>query len=154
MNIHKEKTYKVLLLKIVMVIKYKKGFDVPIEKLDELFLNIGWNPRGEKRWAEVLSKSYFMYTAWNGQTLVGMGRIMEDGVMCMFYDIGVHPKYQHQGIGSKILQTLIDAVKNKKYASIGLFAWSENPISKPFYRKFGFVEKKTGMELDKYMIPE
>jgi len=137
-----------------MTIKYKKGFDASIEKLDELFISIGWNPRGEKRWKEVLSKSYFMYTAWDGRTLVGMGRIMEDGVMCMFYDIGVHAKYRHQGIGSKILQMLIGAVKPKRYASIGLFAWKENPANKSFYKKFGFVEKATGMELDKYMQPE
>lgn len=137
-----------------MIIKYKEGLDVPIKKLDELFKNIGWNPRGEKSWKEVLSKSYFMCTAWDGETIVGMGRIIEDSVMCMFYDIGVDSKYQHQGVGSKILQKLIDKVKHKEYASIGLFAWKENPVNKPFYKKFGFIEKTTGMELDKYMKPE
>jgi ribosomal protein S18 acetylase RimI-like enzyme len=134
-----------------MVIKYKEGFDVPISKLDKLFKNIGWNPRGEKRWKEVLAKSSFMCTAWDGNTLVGMGRILEDGIMCMFYDIGVHSNYQRQGIGSKILNKLINKVKLKKYASIGIFSWHENPSSKLFYKKHGFIEKTTGMELDKYM---
>ena len=112
------------------------------------------NPRGKKRWKEVLSKSYFIYTAWDENEIIGMGRIMEDGVMCMFYDICINPKYQRQGIGSKIMIKLIDKIKHKKYASIGLFAWKENPANKPFYKKFGFIEKTTGMELDKYMKPE
>ena len=94
-----------------------------------------------------------MYTAWDGHKLVGTGRIMEDGIICMFYDIGVHPDYQRRGIGAKILQKLIDRVKDKKYASIGLFAWEENSANVPFYKKFGFV-KTSGMELTKFMKPE
>jgi len=134
-----------------MTIKYKEGFNVSAKKLDELFNSIGWRSRGEKKWKEILSKSYIMYTAWDGKTLVGMGRITEDGVMCMFYDIVIHLKYQHQSIGSKILQKLIDKIKDKEYISIGLFVWKKNPINKIFYKKFGFIEKDTGMELDKYM---
>ena len=94
-----------------------------------------------------------MYTAWDGSRLVATGRIMEDGMMCMFYDIGIHPDYQRQGIGARILEELIDRVKDKGYASIGLFAWEENPANIPFYEKFGFI-RTSGMELTKHMRPE
>jgi len=79
---------------------------------------------------------------------------MDDGIMCMLYDIGIHPDYQRQGLGSKIMERLIAQVKDKNYASIGLFAWEENPANIPFYEKFGFVRKSSGMELDKLMKPE
>ena len=92
---------------------------------------------------------------WDEKTLIGFGRIMEDGVMCMFYDIGVHPAYQRQKIGTKIMNTLLAQVKDKKYASIGLFAWEENKDANMlFYKKFGFEQVNTGMELVKYMKRE
>ncbi len=123
------------------------------QQLDSLWNAIGWRQRGQEKWKKVLSKSYFMYTAWDGNRLIGTGRITEDGIMCMFYDIGVHPDYQRKGIGARILEELISRVKDREYASIGLFAWEENPANIPFYEKFGFV-KTSGMELGRYMKPE
>ena len=137
-----------------MKVEYREGTNLDVKKLDVLWKSIGWRPRGSAKWKEVLSKSYFMLTAWDGDNLVGTGRIMEDGVMCMFYDIGVHPSYQRHGIGSAIIQALIKKVKNKGYVSIGLFAWEGNEATMPFYEKFGFVRKSSGMELDEHMRPE
>jgi ribosomal protein S18 acetylase RimI-like enzyme len=136
-----------------MNIEYKETLKIAPEKLDALWKSIGWKPRGPKKWREVLSKSTYMFTAWDGDLLVGTGRILEDGIMCMFYDIGVHPEYQSQGVGSKILSAMISYVKDKNYASIGLFAWEENSDNVSFYEKFGF-EKSSGMELKKHMKSE
>jgi ribosomal protein S18 acetylase RimI-like enzyme len=130
-----------------MKIVYRTGNNISSKNLDILFKSIKWDSRGDKKWKEVLSKSYFVYSAWEGNTLVGLGRIVEDGVMCMLYDIVVHSEYQGQGIGSKILKKLISKVKNKNYASIRLFVWEGNPANIPFYEKHGFVWKKTAMEL-------
>jgi len=124
------------------------------EQLDTLFEAIGWKQRGKEKWLGVLSKSQFVFSVWDSARLVGFGRIMEDGVMCMFYDIGVHPDYQKKGIGKQIMNKLIDQVKDKKYTSIGLFAWEENLENIPFYEKFGFKQVKTGMELENYMERE
>lgn len=128
--------------------------DLDAEQLDSLFSAIGWSPRGPEKWKEVLSKSFFVLSIWDDTKLIGLGRIVEDGVMCMFYDIGVLPEYQDKGIGKKIMEMLIDQVKDKKYASISLFSWAENPLNVPFYEKFGFVQTNTGMELEKYMNRE
>ena len=123
-------------------------------QLDDLFRAIGWKKRGNEKWSEVLSKSFFVYSVWDNEKLVGMGRIIEDGVMCMFYDIAVHPDYQGKGIGKKVMESLINQVKDKKYASIGLFAWEENPNNIPFYEKFGFRRQSSGMELEVFMERE
>jgi len=47
-------------------------------------------------------------------------------------------------------------VKNKGYASIGLFAWEPNmAVNIPFYaERFGFECVPTGMELTRYMRRE
>ncbi len=136
-----------------MSIEWKETRDIDPEQLDKLWTAIGWRERGSQKWQEVLSKSSYVCSAWNDNTLVGTGRILEDGMMCMFYDIGVHPDYQRQGIGAGIMERLINQVRDKAFASIGLFAWEENPANLPFYEKFGF-EKSSGMELRKYMKPE
>ena len=135
-----------------MKISYTKNID--FTELDNLFKSIGWKPRDKARWEEALSKSSFVCSFWDKNKLISLGRILEDGTMCMFYDIGVHPDYQKKGIGAKIMDALIDQVKGKKYASIGLFAWEENPDNMPFYEKFGFEKVSTGMELVKFMVRE
>ncbi len=122
-------------------------------QLDSLWTSIGWKSRGRK-WEEVFSKSSYVYSLWNDTKLIGLGRIMEDGIMCMFYDIAVHPEYQKRGLGTRIMQNLIDQVKDKDYASIGLFAWEQNPANISFYEKFGFRKVGTGMELENYMTRE
>lgn len=134
--------------------RYSTNKNIDTEQLDNLWKAIGWRPRGSEKWREVLSKSSFVYSVWDDKMLVGFGRILEDGIMCMFYDIGVHPDYQGQRIGTRIMETLIDQVKDKKYASIGLFTWEENPDNIRFYEKFGFKRVNTGMELVKYMKRE
>jgi GNAT superfamily N-acetyltransferase len=124
-----------------------------IKEIDELRSSVGWQKkRGDKKWKEILSKSSFVYSIWDGKKMIGMGRILEDGIMCMFYDIVVHKNYQNKGIGKMIMDKLIDKVKGKNYTSIGLFANKENlKFLVPFYKKFGFELVKNGMECKRFM---
>ncbi len=136
-----------------MKITYSESRNVSIDKLNDLVHLIGWN-RNTAKWKKVLEKSAYVVSVYNGEELLGFGRILEDGVMCMFYDICVHPSYQGKGIGTKIMEMLIDKVRDKEYVSIGLFAWEENPQNISFYEKFGFKKVGTGMELEKLMVRE
>jgi ribosomal protein S18 acetylase RimI-like enzyme len=135
------------------MIIYSDSKEISAEKLNALFQAIGWK-RDRSKWAKILEKSSHIASAYDGDRLVGFGRILEDGVMCMFYDIGIHPDYRGKGIGTRIMEMLIDKVKDKGYASIGLFAWKENPDNIPFYEKFGFEKVSRGMELKRYMAAE
>lgn len=119
------------------------------EKIDSLFSSIDWEPRWDK-WKEILSKSSFVYSVYDKQKMVGIGRIVEDGIMCILYDIVVHKDYQNKGIGKMIMNNLLSQTKNKKYISISLFAWAENKdFLIPFYKKFGFELFETAMRLKK-----
>jgi len=129
-----------------MVLRYSTSKHINPLDIDKLRDSIGWRKRGVKKWKEILRKSDFVYSVWEGKQLVGMGRILEDGVMCMFYDISVHKDHQGKKIGRKIMNELINHVKNKKYTSIGLFTESTGN----YYKKYGFVESN-GLELRKYM---
>jgi len=120
-------------------------------KINSLFKIVGWETRNKNTIKKMLQKSSFVFSVWDDQSLVGFGRIVEDGIMCMFYDVCVHKDYQNNGIGTKIMETLIDQVKDKQYISIGLFVSEDNPKATNFYEKFGFKNVNNGMELVRYM---
>ncbi len=125
--------------------------DLAGEQINALRFSVGWcTKRSEEKWREILSKSSFVYSVFDKDKLIGMGRIVEDGVMCMFYDIVVHKDYQNQGIGKMIMNNLLDFTKDKKYSSISLFADPNNKdFLIPFYNKFSFKLFETGMRLKK-----
>lgn len=52
--------------------------------------------------------------------------------------LGVNPKYQGKGIGSKILQFLIDEYVYKNKQTLGLLVEEDNPLAKNLYLKLGF----------------
>lgn len=131
---------------------YKTTTDIDIDKLNQLFVSVGWHERPRDRWERVLSITRFVISVWERNELVGFGRILEDGDNAILLDIAVHTDYQSKGIGSKIVQGLIDKIKDEKYFQIALFADIENPGSNltAWYEKFGFERVNNGMELTKY----
>lgn len=123
--------------------------DAEIEKtaLSDLTEAVGWGRRSDEKWHEILTRSKYLYSLWSQDKLVGFGRILEDGTMAMFYDIAVHPDYQGQGLGTRIMRHLLSKVADKGYASIGLFAWDKNPKNIEFYEQLGFKQVNFGMKL-------
>lgn len=119
-------------------IRFRTESSVPAEQLDDLVAAVGWGRRGAEAWARICAASSLLVTAWHDDRIVGMGRILEDGTMCMLYDIAVHPDYQGRGIGSEIMTRIVERLKGEPYQSVGLFAWSRNPVNVAFYEKFGF----------------
>ncbi len=72
--------------------------------------------------------------------IVGMGRIVGDGAkICYLQDIFIHPDYQKQGVGTMVVDKLIEYIYNLKMPNgrltIGLMAAKGK---EEFYKKFGF----------------
>lgn len=128
-------------------VEYANNHDVNISELDELIESIGWEKRGNSKWKEVISKTSCMVIATKKDRIVGMGRIVDDGVMCMFYDILVESNSQGEGIGKDVIMKLKEYTEGKNFQSMGLFAWDKNPILIPFYKKMGFTQVDFGMKL-------
>jgi ribosomal protein S18 acetylase RimI-like enzyme len=129
-----------------MIYKDSINKNVDINQIRLIRKSIGWQPRSEKKWKEILSKSSFVYSVWDGKKLIGMGRLVEDGIMCMIYDVIVHKNYQGKGIGKLIVNKLVDQTKGKKYCSIALFTDKDKV---KFYKKLGFEIATVGMEFKK-----
>lgn len=128
--------------------------DIFWSDINTLAENVGWGQnyfRTEEQWRYTLQKSmHIAYIRSADGDLIAFGRILEDGQMCMFYDICVHTEHQGEGLGSLLMNHLINKIKDKNYVSIGLFAWERNKSVPQFYSKLGFEESR-GMELKGYM---
>ena len=119
-----------------------------------LFNTTGWNEVLNVRASEfkkVLENSWHVMTAYDTNKLVGIGRIVSDGVLyAMIYDLIVAPSHQGRGIGTKILNSLIHRCLQAGIRQIQMFSAKGKA---GFYSKHGFVERPLdapGMNLSNY----
>jgi GNAT superfamily N-acetyltransferase len=131
---------------------YKDNQPDPREYI-ELFETTGWNKVYKADLGELsqaLDRSWHVVTAYDGDQLVGVGRVVSDGVLyAMICDMIVRPSHQNRGIGSTILRRLVERCKAAGLRDIQLFSAKGKA---PFYRNRGFVERPEdapGMRLKK-----
>ena len=97
-------------------------------------------PNKLKRAAE---NSHTVCSAHADEKMIGFGRAISDGqYQSAIYDIVVLPEFQSQGIGTSIMEALLDVLS--KSAPVLIFV---APGRQGFYRKLGFGNLKTGMGL-------
>ena len=98
------------------MIRYVENPVVTLEAVLPLYEAVGWtnytqNPTMLK---EAYGNSLHILAAFNEEgILVGVLRAVGDGASILFIqDILVTPEYQHQGIGTKLLQQTLEKFKN------------------------------------------
>lgn len=108
----------------------------------DLFETTAWNTRyraSKDELAQALAGSWHVACAYEGERLVGIGRIVSDGVLyAMIYDMIVRPSHQGRGIGTAILKRLVARCLQAGLRDIQLFSAQGKAA---FYRKRGFVER-------------
>ena len=138
-------------MKEVTGIKFKKEMPES-HAYFTLFQSTGWNKFYKANPADfntAISNSWYMLCAYNEKDeLIGFGRIVSDGILYAFIcDMIVLPAYQNQGIGSNILERLIEKCKAEGIRILWLFSASSKSS---FYKKHGFNERPSdspGMQL-------
>ena len=103
----------------------------------------------EEIFRQVLDASAHVAYIRKDGDLIAYGRMLADGMHCIFVDVCIRPDYQGHKLGTLIMEHLIDKVKDKNYVCIGLFCEEDNKTVVEFYCKLGF-EKSNGMELLRY----
>jgi ribosomal protein S18 acetylase RimI-like enzyme len=120
--------------------------EIDAKEINALRSTVGWILLPEEKWREILSRSDFVFTIWDGKKLIGMGRELEDGYMCMLYDIILDDGYRKMGLGKRIVRALVDHARRDGCVSIKLIVEKKNAGALiPYYKKLGFVEIGTGM---------
>ena len=125
-------------------LEYKTTKDFSGNELKDLFLSVNWSSGNyPDKLVIAMKNSSSVFTAWDGEKLVGLINVLDDGVMAAYvHYLLIMPEYQHIGIGEKLVQLV--AEKYKDYLRIVLIAYN-NEIG--FYKHCGFSvgEEKTPM---------
>ena len=116
----------------------------------DLFKTTGWNEKyqlSHEELTQALRASWFVISAYEGEKLVGFGRLVSDGILhAMIYELIVLPEYQQRGIGGEILEKLVEKCKETGVRDIQLFCAAGK---RAFYENRGFVmrpEDAPGMQ--------
>ena len=121
-------------------IEYKDIHYFTEEQLKDLFLSVEWSSGHFPDRLVVAMKNYeTVYSAWDGDKLVGMICTMDDGIMTAYiHYLLVNPEYQ----GLRIGRTLVEMTKEhyKDYLRIVLISYDKEAH---FYEAYGF-EKDEG----------
>lgn len=118
-----------------MHISYKTIHDINKTQLQRLFLSLEWSSGHFPDKLHTAMKNYAqVYTAWDGDELVGLMSAMDDGVMTAYiHYFLVHPDYQHHGVGRRLMEMAKQHYQD--YLRIVLVAYD---AAVPFYEACGF----------------
>lgn len=127
-------------------------YSITIDEFLEMVDSVGWKTYSKLQVEKALENTMYMVKATVDGELAGIGRVVGDySIVCILTDICVKPKFQGQGIGSRItneLKKLIETnVSEGEKMQIELTPTSGNEA---FYAKAGFKyrpDKITGMYL-------
>lgn len=107
-----------------------------------LFQTTGWNEEynfTQQDLENALKNSWYSNSIYDSEKLIGFGRVIADGVHhALIVDLIIHPDYQSQGLGSRLLDRLVRKCKEFNIRDIQLFAAKDKF---GFYEKFGFEKR-------------
>jgi ribosomal protein S18 acetylase RimI-like enzyme len=120
----------------------------------ELFKTTGWND-GEDGYSftkqdleNAINNSWYSISIYYEKKFVGFGRVISDGVHhALIVDLIIHPDYQGKGLGSQLLERLIEKCNIHDIRDVQLFAAKDKF---GFYEGFGFEKRPVnapGMQL-------
>ena len=128
-------------LKPAITFSEKRNLDPA--KLVRLYQQAPWSKGRTIEDAREMSRhTDVVVTAWDGDLLIGFGRVLTDYVYrATIWDVIVDKGYQRQGIGADIVQRILSHPRLKKVELFWLCTRMPG-----FYEKLGFSSKEqTGM---------
>jgi GNAT superfamily N-acetyltransferase len=121
-----------------MSIQYRHEFPAA-EQYFDLFSSTGWNKEyglDARDLHEAIRHSLFLVAAYDGERLIGSGRLVSDGVLhALIVDVIVLPEYQGQGIGTAIMKQLTGFCRERRIRDVQLFCAKGKTA---FYEPLGF----------------
>lgn len=113
--------------------------NINVDEYNKLRVEAGWEIKNPLIVEKAIMNSTIIKKATYDSKTVGMARAIGDGMSYLLVDVVVSSKYQKQGIGKKLVNSIIDAIKNEtmagEYSTINLI--SIRGMEK-FYESCGF----------------
>ena len=118
-----------------MAIIYKDTHDFNEKELQDLFLSVEWSSGHYPDKLVVAMKNFkTVYTAWDGDKLIGLICAMDDGIMTAYiHYLLINPAYQNLGIGKQLVEKMKSTYKD--YLRIVIVAYNDEI---GFYESCGF----------------
>ena len=143
--------YQLVVLKSLerafMEITYTKERNFTPQQVAKLFLSVRWVVgKYPDRLHKALMNSSRVISAWDGDRLVGLIRVMDDSeLVCFINYVLVHPDYQGQGIAGHLLEIVKDAYRSYLYINV--------MIGEPFTRNMVLRSKTIHCRCSIVMCP-
>ena len=127
-----------------MDITYKNTHNFSKKELEELFLSVEWSSGEFPEKLAIAMKNYSaVYSAWDGDELVGLISAMDDGIMNAYINyLLVKPEYQLKGIGKNLVEKIKQHYKD--YQRIAVITMYEKSR---FYEYCGFKKREDKVPL-------
>ena len=116
-----------------MVITYTDEKKFTKEQTQRLFLSVGWvSGQYPERLHKALMGSSTVFSAWDGERLVGLVRVLDDTEMVAYmHYVLVDPEYQGRGIAGH----LVGMVKQRYHDYLYIEVMPEESKNATFYEK-------------------
>lgn len=118
-----------------MNLEILKNANLEPKQIEKLRLAVGWNSL-EGNYQTVLEKSYAHYSILEQQELIAFARVISDGaIYALIVDVMVHPTFQTRGVGTKMLEFVLEDLKLEGIRSVNVIF--DAKLEK-FYESLGF----------------
>jgi GNAT superfamily N-acetyltransferase len=116
---------------------------IPVEDYNALRESAGWNPVHPQQAAASLAGSALVVAAMDGAKTVGTARLVWDGgYAALIKDVLVLPEYQGYGIGTKMMNRIMDFLRKQLKPGYGIQIDMMAAQGKEgFYERFGFTSR-------------
>ena len=96
-----------------MNIEYSDMHEFAKEELERLFLSVGWSSGRYPEKLVIAMRNYeAVYSAWDGDKLVGLVSVMDDGALNAYiHYLLVDPDYQGYSIGKNLIEMVKEQYK-------------------------------------------
>lgn len=119
-----------------------------LDEMLDIYASVGWSKHTKEIIQQVFEASNVIALATVDGRIIGIGRAMSDGVFnAAIYDVVVHQDFQKQGIARKVMEYLLEELRD--VSCVHLISTTGN---EEFYRKLGLKTIKTGMA--RYLNPK
>jgi len=127
-----------------MEVEYLTVKEADPEQIKALFAEGGWwneeNDKIESFTDSLIKSTYLFGIAKYGSRIVGMGRVISEGISDAYIqDVVVLKDFRHRGIGGGIVRMLLKELIARKISWIGLISV---PGAENFYKEIGFEVMK------------
>jgi ribosomal protein S18 acetylase RimI-like enzyme len=119
-------------------ITYRELKDIDRQELLGLYSDAGWSAYTAHPdvLAEAVRNSLYVVSAWRGDSLVGLLRVVGDGLTIAYIqDILVLREYKRQGIGSSLMNRALDRFSNVRQI---VLLTDDTQETRRFYESLGF----------------